>query len=325
MTTHTLSSLYSGLLPFSGTIDFSNLPTQPTEQDITKTIRESVNSVQYDRIVKAESSTHAMAFITLEDPAYPSVLRATPFAPPVLFYRGNLSLLEQSSVAIVGSRHCSKDSLSFTSRVAWAAYGSHAIIGGLTYGIEETAQQAILAKQERSLELIGVLEQGIDNIKGHRKRWRENILDRDGLILSAYPPQHRVQKWHYKERNRLLAALSNTIILIEASKTSGSISTALAGMELGKEVYAVPHHPNRTNGHGCLKLIEEGAYPLWDPVSLFGTQTSEHTLLKDLTNPKSLEEISETQHIPPSEMLEALLELKRLGYIRQRGSLWERI
>ena len=45
---------------------------------------------------------------------------------------------------IVGSRHCSKDSLSFTSRVAWAAYGSHAIIGGLTYGIEETAQQAIL-------------------------------------------------------------------------------------------------------------------------------------------------------------------------------------
>lgn len=325
MTTHTLSSLYSGLLPFSGTIDFSKLPTQPTEKDINKTIRASVNSVQYDRIVKAESSTHTMAFITLEDPAYPSVLRATPFAPPVLFYRGNLSLLEQSSVAIIGSRHCSKDSLSFTSRVAWAAYGSHAIIGGLTYGIEETAQQAILAKQERSLELIGVLEKGIDNIKGHRKRWMDNILERGGLILSAYPPQHRVQKWHYKERNRLLAALSNTVILIEASKTSGSISTALAGMELGKEVYAVPHHPNRTNGHGCLKLIEEGAYPLWDPVSLFGTQTPEHTLLKDLTDPKSLEEISETQHIPPSEMLEALLELKRLGYIRQRGSLWERI
>ena len=63
----------------------------------------------------------------------------------------------------------------------------------------------------------------------------------------------------------------------------------MAGVELGKDVYAVPHHPNRTNGHGCLKLIEEGAHPLWDPVALFGTQTPEHTLLKDLINPKSLE------------------------------------
>ena len=112
---------------------------------------------------------------------------------------------------------------------------------------------------------------------------------------------------------------------MEASKTSGSLSTAIAGVELGKDVYAVPHHPNRTNGHGCLRLIEEGAQPLWDPVALFGTQTPEHTLLQSLSDPKSLQEISETQHLPPSEMLETLLELKRLGYIRQRGSLWERL
>ena len=325
MTTHTLPPLYSGLLPFSGTIDFSNLSAKPTEKNIREQLEASVNSVQYDRIEKASASTHSMASGTLEDAAYPSILRETPFAPPVLFYRGNLSLLDQSSVAIVGSRHCSKDSVSFTSRVAWAAYGAHAIIGGLTYGIEEAAQQAILAKQNPSLRLIGVLEQGIDNIKGQRKRWMDNLLERGGLILSAYPPKQRIQKWHYKERNRLIAGLSDTVILVEASKTSGSISTALAGVELGKEVYAVPHHPNRSNGHGCLKLIEEGAHPLWDPVSLFGTQTSEHTLLKNLNDPKSLEEISETQHIPPSEMLEALLELKRLGYIRQRGTLWERL
>ena len=107
-------------------------------------------------------------------------------------------------------------------------------------------------------------------------------------------------------------------------RTSGAISTALAGVELGKDVYAVPHHPNRTNGHGCLQLIEEGT-PSLGPSSSIWLPNFEHTLLKDLTNPKSLAEISETQHIPPSEMLETLLELKRLGYIRQRGSLWERI
>ena len=325
MTSHILSSLYSGLLPFSGTIDFSNLPLQPKKSDILKKVRASVNSVQFDRIKKTESSTYDMAFVTLEDTGYPSVLRRAPFAPPVLFYKGNLDLLDHSSVAIVGSRHCSKDSISFTSRVAWASHGSHTIIGGLTYGIEEAAQQAILTKKSSSLQLIGVLEQGFDNIKGSRKRWMEKVLERDGLILSAYPPKQRVQKWYYKERNRLIAALSDIIILVEASKTSGAMSTAIAGVELGKDVYAVPHHPNRVNGHGCLKLIEEGAHPLWDPVSLFGNQTPEHALLKNLNNPKSLEEISETQHIPPSDMLETLLELKRLGYVRQRGSLWERL
>ena len=325
MQTHTLSGLYSGLLPFSGAIDFSNLSKQPTDKELRKHIQSSVNSVQWKRILDTSESIHSMPFLTLQDPNYPSRLRDTPFAPPVLFYNGNLELLEHSNIAIVGSRHCSRDSLSFTSRIAWAAYSSHCIIGGLTYGIEQAAQQAILAKPNPSVQLIGVLEQGINNISGLRKRWMENIINRGGLILSAYPAEQHVQKWHYKERNHLLAALSDIVILVEASKTSGAISTALSGVELGKDVYAVPHHPNRINGHGCLKLIEEGAQPLWNPVALFGTQTSEHTLLKSLNNPKSLQEISETQHLPPSEMLETLLELKRLGYIRQRGSLWERL
>lgn len=325
MKTHTLSALYSGLLPFSGALDFSTLSKQPTKKEIWKHIKSTLNSAQWKRIQQTTESRHSMDFITLEDASYPSILRDTPFAPPVLFYKGNLDLLEHSSVAIVGSRHCSKDSLSFTSRVAWAAYSSNCIIGGLTYGIEQTAQQTILAKPNASVQLIAVLEQGMNNISGPRKRWMEQLLTREGLVLSAYPPEQQVQKWHYKERNRLLAALSDTIILVEASKMSGSLSTAIAGVNLGKDVYAVPHHPNRSNGHGCLRLIEEGAQPLWDPVALFGTQTPEHTLLKSLSDPKSLQEISENQHLPPSEMLETLLELKRLGYIRQRGSLWERL
>ena len=103
MTTHTLSNLYSGLLPFSGSIDFSGLSKQPTEQEVREHIKASVNSAQWKRIQKTSESTHSVPFLTLEDAHYPSVLRNTPFAPPVLFYKGNLELLEHSSVAIVGS------------------------------------------------------------------------------------------------------------------------------------------------------------------------------------------------------------------------------
>jgi len=325
MTTASLSAFYSGLLPFSGTIDFSNLSHAPTESEIKTLVEQSVNAAQWKRITNAKSTNHSMSVVTLSDDHYPSVLRDTPFAPPVLFFKGNLELLDISSVAIIGSRHCSKDSLSFTSRLAWAAHTSHTIIGGLTYGIEETAHQAILAKNNGSAQLIAVLEQGMNNIRGHRKKWMEQLLNKEGLIISAYPPDQPLQRWQYKERNRLLAALSETVILVEASKVSGSMSTALSAVELGKDVYAVPHHPNRTNGHGCLQLIEQGAQPLWDPIDLFGPQTTEHKLIESLTEPKSLQEIAEHQHLSPSDMLETLLELKQLGYIRQRGALWERL
>ena len=112
MTTHTLSGLYSGLLPFNGAIDFSTLSKLPTDQEIRNHVKETVNSVQWKRIQNTPETIHSMPFLTLEDENYPSILRDTPFAPPVLFYKGNLELLEQSSIAIVGSRHCSKDSLS---------------------------------------------------------------------------------------------------------------------------------------------------------------------------------------------------------------------
>jgi len=322
---HTLSALYTGLLSLSGTVDFSNLSATPTEDEIWQHLRKTVSPRTFQKVQSAEVQVSYTPFVTIDQANYPRHLRDIPFAPPVLFYKGNLELLSTPSVAIVGARHCSKDSLSFTSRLAWNAYPSHVISGGLTFGIEQAAHNAILSKKADNIRLVAVLEQGMDCIQGHRKKWMNQLVERGGLVLSAYPEDQHVQKWHYKERNRLLASLSNIVIVVEAAKTSGSISTALYGVELGKDVYAVPHHPNRVNGHGCLQLIKQGAHPLWDPTTLFGTSMPEHKLLESLDTPQSLAEIATTQHSNPSEMLEALLELKRLGYIRQRGSLWERI
>jgi DNA processing protein len=322
---YTLSALHNGLLSLSGTVDFSNLPPTPTEDEIWQHLRQTMSPRRFQKVQSAEQDISHTPFVTIAHSKYPRNLRNIPFAPPVLFYKGNLELLNTPSVAIVGSRHCSKDSLSFTSRLAWNAHPSHVISSGLTFGIEQAAHNAILSKQEDHVRLIAILEQGMDCIKSHRKKWMQQVIERGGLVLSAYPDTQHVQKWHYKERNRLLASISDIIIVVEASKTSGSISTALYGVELGKDIYAVPHHPNRANGHGCLQLIEQGANPLWDPTTLFGTNMPEHKLLESLDTPQSLAEIATTQHSNPSEMLEALLELKRLGYIRQRGSLWERI
>lgn len=327
MSSNTLSSLYTGLLKFSGNIDLSTLSNINTETELEKQLKTLLTSTQWKHVCQASPTEYQTPFIAFTDPEYPEHLKRTPFAPPVIFYRGNIDLLlsARPNIAIVGARNVSRDSLSFTSRLAWAAYSTHNIIGGLTFGIEEVAQHAILSKKTQKVRLLAVLEQGFDCVKGHRLKWLTKLVERNGLVISAYPPDQRVQRWQYKERNHLLAMLSDKIVLVEASKTSGSISTALYGSELGKEVYAVPHHPNKMNGHGCLHLIEQGAAPLWDPTHLFGIQNTEHTLLNSLSTPLSLEALAESQQSTPSDTLETLLELKRLGYIRQRGALWERL
>lgn len=325
MSQYTLSALYTGLLSLQHNVDFSILPHGFSQNDLRTHLQEHLSPYQWNKLQEAKPTTYNTPFITIDQPTYPAILKKYPSAPPVLFYRGNIDLLNDSSIAIVGSRHCSKDSLSFTSRLSAAAYTTHSIIGGLTFGIEEFAHQTILSRKESPVRLIAVLEQGVDCLEGHRLRWMTQLIERGGLVLSTHPPDRRVQKWHYKHRNHLIAMLAEYIVVIEAAKSSGSISTALSGVELGKEVYAVPHHPNRINGHGCLQLIEQGAHPLWDPKTIFETEIPENKLLDSLCKPQSLQEIVEAQHSNPSEMLEALLELKRLGYIRQRGTLWERI
>ena len=329
MTPFTLPALFVGLLPFTGRIDFSSLPISGSIKEIWQQLDQILSPTQVRQVQSAKNLALDVRFVTIVDSDYPESLRQLPYAPPVLFYMGDLHLLSQSNFAIIGSRNTSRDSQRFTSQLAWSAQFTQNIVTGLSYGIEEYALKSVLNKRRMSssiapTQVIAVLEKGFDTVRGERESWMNTLCEQGGLVISPYLPDQMLQKWHYAYRNTLIAAISDAIVLVEASKTSGSLKTVYTGLELGKEIYAVPHHPNRLNGRGCLAILEQGATPLLSPNQLFDIPEMP-ALLDLLDNPISLQELASFRQEEPAILLESLLDLKEQGFIQQRGALWERI
>lgn len=262
-------------------------------------------------------------FITILDPAYPEKLRHTQFAPPVLFYQGNLGLLQKPMVAILGSRRCTQQGV-LNSRILARQYAdSYAIIGGLTAGIEYQSQRALL-DDETKLEapIVNITAQSIDSIKGWAAGHLQETLSRSGLVISEASNATPYRKWQYAQRNRIIAALSRTVYVVEAGESSGSLGTATMAAELGSEVWAIEHPTHARHGQGCNQLIDQGANAIsqLDPSRMSTTST----ILSKLNTPRSLRDIAGDLELSESDTLNNLLFWQQRGQVRRRGNLWER-
>ncbi|BCX15493.1 MAG: DNA polymerase III [Candidatus Parcubacteria bacterium] len=130
-------------------------------------------------------------------------------------------------------------------------------ISGLAYGIDEYSHKGALSIGAKNIAVIGC---GLDIIlKDTRKTLVEKIISNNGLIISEYPLKAKGLKHHFPLRNRIIAALSNGILIIEAPLQSGALITARYGLEYGKEIFAIPDSIYNKNYEGCLRLIQKGA------------------------------------------------------------------
>lgn len=130
-------------------------------------------------------------------------------------------------------------------------------LSGLAYGIDEYSHKGALSVNAKNIAVIGC---GLDIIlKDARKTLAERIIDNNGLIISEYPLKAKGLKHHFPLRNRIIAALSNGVLIIEAPIQSGALITARYGLEYGKEIFAVPESIYNKNYEGCLRLIQKGA------------------------------------------------------------------
>ena len=279
---------------------------------------------------KMQTAFHTMTtreanvpFITLLDPEYPEKLRSVPFAPPVLFYSGNIDLLHRSSVAILGSRRCTQQGVIRSRSLARYFSPTHNIMGGLTKGIEYQAQRALLDLSKQSdCAIINITTHGFQQIGGWSRRHLDHTLERGGLVLSESDGATPYRRWQYAQRNRIIAALTSIAIVVEAGVQSGCLKTATMAAEHGANVYSFPHHSNQLHGQGCNEIIEQGATPI--ERNMAWKSEVDSTLLNILHSPQTLTQIA--QHLETSET-DALLQLsiwQKHGYIRQRGILWER-
>lgn len=181
--------------------------------------------------------------------------------PPLkgLFFRGNLALLARRRLAIVGSRRASAQGLQDARAFAQAtAQAGLVVVSGLAVGIDAASHEGALAAPDGLT--IAVMAHGLDEVYPARHTaLAERILKAGGLILSEYPDTTPARPFQFIHRNRIIAALSEAVCVIEAGARSGSLITALTALELGKEVCAVPgsiHSPLYAGSH---QLIQQGA------------------------------------------------------------------
>ena len=195
-----------------------------------------------------------------DSPAYPRLLAALETPPPVLTWRGDLALLGQGAVALVGARNASAGACRLAREYAAAlASRGYAVVSGLARGIDAAAHKGALAGMGQGGGTIGVIASGIDvTYPPEHAALQEEVATR-GLLLAEMPPGTEPLARHFPFRNRIIAGLAAGTVVVEAAPRSGSLITARLAAEAGREVMAVPGSPLDSRSRGCNELIRDGA------------------------------------------------------------------
>jgi len=191
------------------------------------------------------------------DEDYPALLKEIPDPPPVLFIRGDRSLLGSLQIAMVGTRNPSplakKTAQAFAKN--FATFGL-TVTSGLALGIDQAAHQGAL---EATGKTIAVAATGLDRVypAGHKPLAEEII--KLGAIVSEFPIGTQPKPGYFPRRNRIISGLSLGVLVVEAAIKSGTLVTAKHAMEQGREVFAIPGSIHNPLAKGCHHLIRQGA------------------------------------------------------------------
>ena len=186
---------------------------------------------------------------------YPDALMDLPDAPPILWARGDTSLLARQKVALVGARNASSLGLRCAKSLA-AGLGKAGIVtvSGFARGIDTEVHKATI-----ETGTIAVFAGGVDVVYPTENAALAQDMGERGLILSEQPVGLRPQARHFPSRNRLISGLSPAVVVVEAAAKSGSLLTARDALDQGRDVLAVPGHPFDARAAGCNMLIRDGA------------------------------------------------------------------
>lgn len=186
---------------------------------------------------------------------YPADLALTGDAPPVLWARGDLRVLERPMVALVGARNASSLGTRMARKLAEdLSSAGLTIVSGLARGVDAAAHQASLPGGT-----VAVLAGGVDVIYPAENLALADDIARQGLILAEQPMGLAPLARHFPLRNRIISGLCRAVVVVEAALQSGSLITARAALDQGREVLAVPGHPFDGRAGGCNLLIRDGA------------------------------------------------------------------
>lgn len=202
----------------------------------------------------AEQSNHHI--ICWQHQHYPTRLSEVYGSPPLLFVKGRLNLLADPQIAIVGSRNPTisgyENAKQFARELAKVGF---CVTSGLAHGIDTASHTGALSTHG---DTIAVLGSGIDEIYPRANRTLANEISEAGALISEFPLGTKPQKTNFPRRNRIISGLSLGVLVIEATKHSGSLITARYAIEQGREVFAMPGSIHNPLAKGCHALIQAG-------------------------------------------------------------------
>ncbi|MDH3992469.1 MAG: DNA-processing protein DprA [Gammaproteobacteria bacterium] len=195
--------------------------------------------------------------LAFDDERYPPLLRLIPDPPALLYALGDVSLLREPQVAMVGSRRASPAGLRTARDLAQQLAATGLLVcSGLALGVDGAAHRGALAAKGKS---IAVMATGIDLIYPRRHRDLAAQLQGNGCLLTEFRPGTPPRRQNFPQRNRIISGLSLGVVVVEAALPSGSLITANTALEQGREVFALPWSMLHRGGEGCLQLLRDGA------------------------------------------------------------------
>lgn len=198
--------------------------------------------------------------VTLADEDYPARLVAAPDPPPALFVRGRLT--SDVLVALVGSRKATPAGMEMAHELGRRlAERGACVVSGLALGVDAAAHEGAVAAGG---ETVGVLGCGIDVVY---PRANEDLFRRvreQGALVSEYCLGEAPLAWRFPARNRIIAGLSDAVVVVEAPEKSGALITARHALDAGRDVWAVPGPPGMAGCRGSNRLLADGAGVIWD-------------------------------------------------------------
>lgn len=304
-----------------------------TDREIQRTVREALERAR----------ALDVRVVGYGGPGYPGVLRQLHDPPPVLFLRGDASILESPAVAVVGSRRATV----YGRRTAEAVGGALAregvpVVSGLALGIDAAAHRGALGAGGRA---IGVLGSGVDVPHPPTNSALIRRVGEEHLLVSEFMPGEPPLPHNFPRRNRILAALAEAVVVVEAAAKSGALITVDHATDLGREVLAVPGRVDSRTSQGTNALIRDGAQVVVDPFRVvellapdrFGRREAEEDpagprdpepggdagrIWRALRpGPRSVDDLAGELKLDPGRLLAVLLELEVEEWVESRPGM----
>lgn len=300
---------------------------------ITQWPRHADPSAEIDRCRAA-----GIRILTESDPDYPPMLRLIGDPPVLLYCQGQLHAQDQLAVGVVGSRRCSHYGVQTSRKLSFQlATNRVTVVSGLARGIDTAAHEAALAAGGRTVAVIG---SGLGRLyPPENQALADKIACGQGAVLSEYPLLTRPDKSTFPMRNRIIAACSQALLVVECPLRSGALITAHQAAEYGRPVYAVPGPIDRPGFAGGHQLIRDGATlvtdaaELLEELNLYCTLPTDPGAAAGQTEPDldaesahvlseldslgaSVDQLVERCRLPASRLSSILLRLEMRGWAR---------